>query len=146
MTVQDIPRLDAILHGGCQCGAVRYEVSARPLKVYVCHCTECRRQSASAFGISVVVPRSAFRTTRGETQLWSRPTASGHVLECRFCARCGARIWHQRQGAGETLNVKGGSLDLPVDLRGATHIWTRSKLPGIVVPADAAQFAQEPVG
>ena len=37
------------LSGGCQCGGVRYEIKAKPLTVYVCHCTECQRQSGSAF-------------------------------------------------------------------------------------------------
>ena len=29
------------LAGGCLCGAVRYEVRARPFFVYMCHCTDC---------------------------------------------------------------------------------------------------------
>lgn len=133
-----------LLEGGCQCGAVRYTCSQAPLAVFVCHCTECRRQSASAFGISVQVPQAAFGVVRGEPRLWSRPTASGHVLDCWFCPGCGVRLWHQRRGASATLNIKGGSLDAPVDLGEAVHIWTRSRLPGVVIPDTAQQFAQEP--
>ena len=29
--------------GGCQCGAIRYEVNEVPQLVYTCHCTECQR-------------------------------------------------------------------------------------------------------
>lgn len=47
--------------GGCQCGSVRYEFAGEPLALYVCHCIECRRQSASAFGMSLAVPRAGFR-------------------------------------------------------------------------------------
>ena len=54
------------LCGGCQCGAIRYELSHGPLQLYVCHCTECRKQSASAFGISFIVPQTALRLTQGE--------------------------------------------------------------------------------
>jgi hypothetical protein len=46
------------LAGGCQCGAVRYEIRGEPMSLYVCHCRECQRQSSSAFGISVIVKRS----------------------------------------------------------------------------------------
>lgn len=134
----------APLPGGCQCGAVRYACNAAPLRIYACHCTECRRQSASAFGISVTVPQSAFRVAQGQPRRWSRPTDSGHVLDCWFCADCGTRLWHQRRGASDTLNIKGGSLDAPVDLRAAVHIWTRSALPGVVIPGDAAIFPREP--
>ncbi len=80
---------DSVAHGGCQCGAVRYELSGKALELYVCHCKECRKQSASAFGISVIVPRAALRVTRGAPKLWSRSTDAGHTLECAFCPDCG---------------------------------------------------------
>ena len=47
------------LAGGCQCGAIRYAITAEPGPIYVCHCRECQKQSASAFGISVSVPGGA---------------------------------------------------------------------------------------
>ena len=53
------------LTGGCQCGGVRYEIKAAPLSLYVCHCTECQRQSGSAFALSLAVPRDAFAVVRG---------------------------------------------------------------------------------
>ncbi len=132
-----------VLRGGCQCGAVRYEVSAEPLKVYVCHCRECRRQSASAFGISVIVPVAAFALTQGQVKTWSRPTDSGGVLECMFCIECGTRIRHfnPRQ---DSVSIKGGSLDDPVDITSSCHIWTTRKLPGVMIPDGATQFAEEP--
>ena len=43
------------LMGGCMCGALRYEVSAPPLMIYNCHCTNCQKISGSAFNISVIV-------------------------------------------------------------------------------------------
>ena len=135
---------DDISVGGCQCGSVRYEFSGNPQKIYICHCAECRKQSASAFGISVAVARTAFRVTQGRPAMWSRATDSGNTLDCMFCTTCGSRLWHQRRGTGETLSVKGGSLDAPVDLRGALHIWTARVLPGVVIPEDATRFAGEP--
>jgi len=132
------------LTGGCQCGAVRYSISSEPLALYVCHCRECQKQSASAFGLSLIVRRDGFRLTRGATNSWSRPTDSGRTLRCAFCPECGSRLWHVREGAAETISVKAGSLDAPVDLRSAVHIWTSRKLPGVVIPDDAAQFSGEP--
>jgi len=130
--------------GGCQCGAVRYAVPRAPLALYVCHCTECRKQSASAFGISFTVARASLRVLQGVPREWSRTTASGHVLACAFCGECGSRLWHRSSGHPQTLNIKGGSLDEPLDLGGAVHIWTASKLPGVVVPEGAVSFPGEP--
>nr|MBP6597220.1 GFA family protein [Arenimonas sp.] len=102
--------------GGCQCGAVRYRLTCGPVALFVCHCTECRKQSASAFGISFIVPREAVQMLQGQPALWSRSTDAGNTLDCAFCPTCGSRLWHQRRGAGDTLSIKGGSLDEAVDL------------------------------
>ena len=43
--------------GGCQCGTIRYKIRGEPWAIYACHCTECQRQSTSAFGLSMPVRR-----------------------------------------------------------------------------------------
>lgn len=133
-----------VLQGGCQCGAVRYRLSRAPLELYICHCKECRKQSASAFGISFIVPQSALRLVQGEPHFWSRPTDTGNTLDCAFCPACGSRLWHQRRGATDVLSIKGGSLDEPVDVSNAIHIWTSRMLPGVVIPEGAVRFSGEP--
>ncbi|MEX0758395.1 MAG: GFA family protein [Tistlia sp.] len=130
--------------GGCQCGAVRYQCADTPLALYACHCTECRRQSGSAFGLSYQVARASFRLLQGAPGCWSRPTDSGGRLDCRFFPACGTRLWHEASPDAGTLTVKAGTLDRPVDLAEAIHIWTRSRLPGVAIPPDAAQFPGEP--
>lgn len=116
---------DLPLRGGCQCGACRFEIGQAPITFYVCHCSECRAQSASAFGISVLVPHGAVRLTSGEPASWSRAADSGGRMECRFCPDCGTRLWHEGDRA---TSVKGGALDAPPDLAGAAQIWTRGAL------------------
>lgn len=130
--------------GGCQCGSIRYGCADVPIRLYVCHCTECRKQSASAFGISYEVARADFRITNGAPRFFTRDADSGRKVECAFCPVCGSRIWHQSSPESETLTVKGGSLDAPVDISEAVHVWTSRKLPGVVIPKDARQFEQEP--
>lgn len=134
----------AVSTGGCQCGAVRYEVRGTPLALYVCHCTECRRQSASAFGISVIVRAADLVLTAGETRVWTRSTDSGARLVCHFCPVCGSRLWHMGSRHPGRVSLKGGSLDAPPDLARAVHIWTRSKVPGVVIPPGAECHPGEP--
>ncbi|MDP6705245.1 MAG: GFA family protein [Alphaproteobacteria bacterium] len=133
-----------VLTGGCQCGAVRYEVVAKPLALWVCHCRECQRQSASAFGISVIVRSSDVRLVAGELKTWSRPAAKQGTLECSFCPDCGTRVWHGDRDVDDAISIKGGSLDEPVDLGAATHIWTSRKLAGVVIPDGVPRYAEEP--
>ena len=131
--------------GGCQCGAVRYAIAAAPVRVYVCHCLECRKQSASAFGISVWVRRADFTLLSGAPRIWSRPTDSGRVLDCVFCPECGSRLWHEYAGGNsEFLTIKGGSLGAPVDLSSVPHVWVKRKMRGIIIPDGVPQFQENP--
>jgi hypothetical protein len=135
---------DSLLAGGCQCGSVRYEIAGTPLELYVCHCQECRKQSGSAFGISVIVRRGDFRLLQGRVECWSRAADSGNTIDCFFCPSCGTRVWHGAREREDTLSVKGGSLDKPLDLTQAVHIWTSRKLPGVVIPESVKQYPGEP--
>jgi hypothetical protein len=40
--------------------------------------------------------------------------------------------------------IKVGSLDEPVDISAAIHIWTSRKLPDIAIPDGVRQFPKEP--
>ena len=130
--------------GGCQCGYVRFKCAERPIETFICHCEECRKQSASAFGISFFVPRASFHLTSGTPQFWVRDADSGRKVECAFCSTCGSRLWHQSSAKSETISVKGGSLDDPVDISNAVHIWTTSKLPTVEIPDGVRKYPEEP--
>jgi hypothetical protein len=134
---------DAVLTGGCQCGAVRYAIAGTPVRLYVCHCRECQKQSGSAFGMSLIVCRAAFVVTQGAAQSWLRKADSGRTMLCHFCAVCGSRLWHARDGM-DTVSVKAGSLDTPMDFTRAVHIWTSRKVPGLKLRQDAEQYAEQP--
>ena len=125
------------LTGGCQCGHVRYEIRAEPLSVYVCHCTECQRQSSSAFGMSVMVPRPAFVITAGVPKNWSRTADSGRILDGDFCAVCGVRLVHHPRANDKVSILKPGTLDDTRWLYPVGHIWTRSAQPWVPIPKDS---------
>ena len=144
MTNEASPSVAGRFAGGCQCGALRYELTGKPRALYICHCLECRKQSASAFGISLIVGSGDFHLLRGKPQHWSRATDSGRQLDCFFCPACGTRLWHGDKDEAATISIKGGSLDRPPDLGEAIHIWVKRKLPGVILPAGAIQFDEEP--
>ncbi len=125
--------------GGCQCGGVRFRLMAAPRRVYCCHCTECRRQSAAAFGVSVIVPVDGVAVLQGQPKTWARPTASGGSLVCAFCPDCGSRLWHK---AADCLSVKGGALDTVPEP--TAHIWLGSKLDWVVIPEGVERWDGEP--
>lgn len=129
--------------GRCQCGEIRYKSVEKPLSLYICHCEECQKQSASAFGISLDVPRIGLEIMQGAPKCWSHATDGGRMLKCAFCPNCGSRLWHEYEPAAETVSIKGGSLDEPLNVSDAIHVWTTRKLPGIIIPDKAKKFPED---
>lgn len=113
------------MDGSCQCGAVRFKTpTPQPLIVYHCHCTNCRRQSASAFGTSAIFPAFSLPSDNPSISVYdNRATSSGKLAKCYFCNKCGSRIIHDR--GLDRVSVKGGLLE-GLKWDGAVHIWTKS--------------------
>lgn len=96
----------------CQCGSVEFDtLQSKPLALYHCHCTQCQKQSASAFGTSAIFstggifPLSA--ELQSKLQVWSRPTIAGRRTDGYFCKSCGVRVMHRKRNAdgSETSKV-----------------------------------------
>lgn len=132
------------LTGGCQCGHVRFEIKEKPLTVYACHCTECQRQSASAFSLSMVVPREAIVIVKGAPRQWRRVHESGRVIMCIFCGDCGVRLYHNPERNPKVSIFKPGTLDDTIWLYPVGHIWTRSAQPWFKMPADTVNYDMQP--
>lgn len=129
--------------GGCQCGAVRYELNGEPLTLYVCHCRDCQKQSASAFGMSMTVSADAFVVTAGKPAEFEATADSGRVKLCGFCPGCGTRLYHRAAGGANT-NIKPGTLDETDWLKPVAHLWVKRKQPWITIPDDIPAFEKQP--
>lgn len=129
--------------GGCQCRAMRYRIAGGVTSGYACHCTECQRQSASAFGISVPIWLNNLEIT-GAVRSWKRTTDSGAVTECFFCPTCGVRLYHASSSRPGMATVKGGTLDDAKRLSLTAHIWTASKQDWLDLPTDIPQWTMQP--
>lgn len=65
--------------GGCLCGKVTYSVEGMPIRVGICHCTDCRQESGSAFTYFGIWPASAFETSSDETHQYAGPNTADPV-------------------------------------------------------------------
>lgn len=138
----DLPPLP--LTGGCQCGAVRYTVTAPPVTFYVCHCRACQRQSGSAFGESLLVLRTSLDLA-GPTSGFETLADSGNRSHRTFCAECGTRLYHRRMGAEvPTVSLKAGTLDETGWLRPVAHIWTARRQPWVTIPPELPDYPGQP--
>ena len=133
--------------GGCQCGMVRYEITARPRAVYCCHCTVCQTQSGAAFGMAAVMRKEHLRITQGEPRSFLRVTPTGRTNTCWFYPDCGTRLYNDPGGdlGQENRNLKPGTLDDTTWLRPTAHFWTRSAQPWVAIPEDALRYEGTPM-
>lgn len=136
--------MSAQYEGGCQCGRTRYQVIGEPRQVVVCHCTDCQRQSGSAFGMTMVVDETAFRITKGEPAFYRSVSATGRAKVGAFCPDCGTRVYHQPEWRKGTISVKPGTLDDTKWLQPTIHIWTDSKQPWVVIPEGVESYKGQP--
>ena len=130
--------------GGCQCGNVRYEIVGTPKKLVACHCTDCQRQSGSAFGMTLPVNEGDFRLTQGELKTFASKSAAGRAKLGAFCPECGTRIYHKPEWRKGTVSVKPGTLDDTGWLKPDMHLWTSSKQSWVIIPEGAEVFDQQP--
>jgi len=133
--------------GGCQCGAIRYRLNGEPRLLYICHCSDCQKQSASAFGMSLRVQPSQVEFISGNASLrsWDTRGDDGEIKRCYFCADCGTRIMHGSDDAAQDVSIKAGSLDDTSNLQPRAHIWLRSAQPWVDIDRERyACFDTEP--
>lgn len=131
------------LRGGCQCGQCGYRLASGRFVVYACHCLECQKQSASAFALSMPVPRAAL-SLRGLTATYTRATDSGSVTDCHYCPTCGVRLYHCSARSPDMVTLKAGTLERASELIPVAHLWTSRKQPWLKLPDGVVRFETQP--
>jgi len=107
------------LTGGCQCGAVRYEITDKPVGSMICHCQTCRRLSAAPVMAWLTVPTNSFRYTDGSPRTFR---TSPPVLRS-FCAACGTHLSYVHSDDLDHVEVSTCSLDHPEAVPPTHHSW-----------------------
>jgi len=130
--------------GGCQCGAIRYEVADAPKRLVVCHCSDCQRQSGSAFGMTLIVSEEEFHLTKGDLKTYASKSAAGRAKLGAFCPECGTRIYHKPEWRKGTVSVKPGTLDDTSWLKPEMHLWTCSKQPWVIIQEGVEAYETQP--
>lgn len=117
--------------GGCRCGHVRFSVREEPLRVGLCHCTDCRQESGSAFTFYGIWPVDRFERTGDTADFAGRS----------FCPRCGSRLFSVDDGEAE---IKLGALfDAPTSLVPRYELWVKRREPWLRPVDGADQFDED---
>lgn len=93
----------------CACGQASITVNALPTLHGICHCTNCKRRTGSAFGVSAYFERTAVVRQEGKTNVYAFHHASqGHDQERHFCSKCGTTLFWFVSALPDKIGIAGG--------------------------------------
>ena len=111
--------------GGCQCGAVRYEVSGEPQHVALCHCNDCRKSSGAPMVAWAAVTDAQFKLVQGEPVTFN---SSGSAMRS-FCPKCGSGLYYRNaEFLPGIVDIQSATLDDPDALPPSAHIQVAERL------------------
>jgi hypothetical protein len=118
--------------GSCICRGVTFRVTGEPLRVGICHCTDCRKTSGSVFAAFAIWPRDAFGQVSGTT---------GTYAGRSFCSTCGGRVTSISDDEAEIMI---GALDkVPTDLTPQYELWIGRRESWLTPLQSATQLQQD---
>ncbi|RFU27520.1 hypothetical protein B7463_g8802, partial [Scytalidium lignicola] len=102
----------------CICGAVQLAFSTQDqdlVKNFICHCTDCRKITASMFASNFTVADVHVKHLRGQDNLkafsQSRTIATGNTITNYFCSTCGTLMYRASSGFPGLLFMRIGTVD-----------------------------------
>ena len=99
-----------------------------------CHCTDCQRELGSAFAVNAAIETTLLHAEGAEPLVVQMASASGAGQTVMRCPQCHTALWSHYGALGaKAAFVRVGTLDDPALCPPTAHIWTRSKLPWVVL-------------
>ncbi|MXU64148.1 GFA family protein [Oceanomicrobium pacificus] len=111
--------------GRCHCGAVRYRFSGPPRWSCYCHCSDCRRITASPVTAYFGVALDRFDWTGTAPQTYKSSARATR----RFCGTCGTQLAFSHEIFPDEIHLLTATLDAPEALPPAFHVFTVDQLP-----------------
>ena len=112
------------LEGGCMCGAVRFQITAKPLAPHYCHCTMCQKFTGGPFIVTATVPFEGFSFTKGKPAAYESSPGNLRL----FCGACGSPLGVRVAEDPKLIIFTLGSLDDPNLIKPKFHVFTSSQV------------------
>jgi hypothetical protein len=124
----------AVLTGGCNCGAVRFEVTEQLVSARYCHCTRCQRRTGTAASATAAIVPGSFHVIQGEDRLRAWKPKDG--AEKWFCGDCGSAIFTRNPTDPDKIGVRLGVFDEDPGVRPSARQFVAYAAPWEPIPDD----------
>jgi len=123
-----------LITGGCLCGNVRYQATAKPLGSMLCHCRMCQRFSGAPILGGTTFLAEALSFTKGEPKFF----VSSKIAQRGFCGNCGTALIYQGTLGVWTkwIMIFTASLDEPEKYPPTYHLGIESTMPWLDIHDD----------
>ena len=126
----------------CACGKASITVSAMPTLVGVCNCTNCKRRTGSAFGISAYFERSAVVRQEGTTAVYGfHHEEMGHDQERHFCSSCGTTLFWYVSSMPSSIGIAGGCFEEDALPEPDSSYRDKQRLPWVSLPSKWRRYS-----
>lgn len=125
---------DLPLTGRCNCGEVRFEVTAPLISSSYCHCTRCQRRTGTAASANARTAPGSFRIVAGEDKLRAWKPRDG--FEKWFCGECGSALFSRDPDDPDEVGVRMGTFDTDPGVRPSVRKFVAYAAPWEPIPDD----------
>jgi hypothetical protein len=133
--------VDFMQQGGCQCGAVRYEITGDPLHSAICHCTDCRASSGAPAMAWLAVKEDQFRHISGDLSTYAGKNSALR----QFCPICGTGLFYRNANMlPGIVDVQLATLDEAVSAVPKAQIQCAERLPWMAGLNELPEFERFP--
>ena len=81
------------LTGGCLCGSVRYSISEKPQRGYICHCRFCQKQTGMGARPAIAVNKASVEMHGDSVGQYKHVVPDhGRAIFPMFCSKCGTNL------------------------------------------------------
>lgn len=133
-------------NGSCLCGEITFKITAEPLFVHACHCTNCQKLTGTSYWLSMLVLAKDFQITSGEPDIVCPPQQHG-VATKHFCGKCGCNIYGTHTYLNNLVLPATGTFEKTDWFKPQAHTYIRSKQPWVkisdAVPSFEASYDRE---
>jgi hypothetical protein len=116
------------VHGACHCKRITYEAEVDPVRVTICHCTDCQALTGSAFRVSVPTLQRDFALLSGTPKTYVKTAESGAERAQVFCPNCGSPLYTYAVDNPISYGLRVGCIQERLELLPRRQIWCRSAL------------------
>ena len=129
--------------GQCLCGAVTLIVSAGPIRMAQCHCTDCQKMTGTGHADLAFFKQQDLQVT-GETKSYTSTTDSGNQATRHFCPNCGSRLHGSNSAREGIVALSVGCLDDHSWFTPQAVVYTRSRQDWDHTSTDIPNFEMMP--